>query len=295
MIGGRGISEVYFRILVSIGIRKIGLLSSSYSKTRFNSDTLHEKFGIKPISLTDWNAAKSSFKPDGVIIASSNITHNFYVSLVLSDKIPVLCEKPLLWQNNYSKSAVGRALGKLENLKHTGVFLNTSNRFLIRPVIKLIKQKINDISKFNFFFNTHGGYKYDEIAVDLLPHALSVLHEAFGFKRLCNIKKNIKLNCSTFLFKYGKLEITFELAQDESKDKNFYFQLDNQKFIRKQIGKNETYEVYIEDTENSISLKIEDPFVQQVKIFLSAINKEICFDDWELAKWNMNHMVDLLL
>ena len=70
LIGGRGISEVFVRLLKKNGITNIGLISATPQTTEVNAKKLTDKYSVAVYPIADPNTATKKFSPDGVIIGS---------------------------------------------------------------------------------------------------------------------------------------------------------------------------------------------------------------------------------
>lgn len=287
LVGGRGISEVFVRLLKKHNISEIGLISSTFETTKSNAKTLTEKYKIIISPVKDLGRDAINFSPEGVIIAAPNHFHEKYLSHFIKEGIHILCEKPLFWKENISMKIINDYFKFLTKHKTSNLFLNTSNRFFAKAAKGQIPN-LKENKSFDLTFNTHGNAKYENIGIDLLPHAFSILHELFGF----NCISQVKLNCShvsfNAKFKYGKIHVGFYLSENIKKAKYFGFSTDNNKFERLQMGIGNTYSVYLLNKLNQKKTKLEDPFDTNIQRLLNSDKiQNLAVDDFLLAQQNM--------
>ena len=287
LIGGRGISEVFVRLLKKNGITNIGLISATPQTTEVNAKKLTDKYSVAVYPIANPNTATKKFSPDGVIIASPNYSHGDYLNYFINSATPILCEKPLFWKKDLSTESIEEYFRFLKEHKTSKIFLNTTSRYLARAVKNQIS-KYSGSSSFEFIFNTHGREKYENIGIDLLPHAFSILHELFGYKRITQIHSDFSSFKFNTTFKYGKLNVGFYLSENVKLDKYFAFSIDDNRFERVQSGKGDTYSLYIVNSANKTSTSIEDPFDTSVQRLLNCNKKSASdVDDFLLARQNM--------
>ena len=287
LIGGRGISEVFVRLLKKHNIPDIYLISSSYKNSKINAKILNEKYKVNISPVHNLDNRPVNFSPDGVIIASPNHSHQNYLSYFIKAGTHILCEKPLIWQNDISVHSINEYFRFLEKYKTSNLFLNTPNRFFAKAVKEQLAN-ISDSKSFELTFNTHGVETFQSIGVDLLPHAFSVLHDLFGFEPITEIESTYSSNQFKAKFKFGNINVSFYLSENIEKDKYFSFSIDREKFTRIQLGHGDTYSVFLSSNLNEKRIQIEDPFDTNIQRLLSSNKKKNSdVDDFSLAKQNM--------
>jgi hypothetical protein len=287
LVGGRGISEVFVRLLKKHNISEIGLISSTYETTKTNAKALTEKYKIIVSPLKDLGRNSINFSPQGVIIAAPNHCHEKYLTHFIKAGIPILCEKPLFWQEYISAKIINDYFKFLAEYKTSNLFLNTSNRFFAKAA-KGQFPNLKESKSFELTFNTHGNAEYENIGIDLLPHAFSILHELFGFNCITQVKLNSSNVSFNAKFKYGKINVSFYLSENIKKAKYFGFSADKNKFERSQIGFGNTYSVYLLNKLNQQKIKLEDPFDTNIQRLLNLDKiQNFAVDDFLLAQQNM--------
>ncbi len=287
LVGGKGISEVFVRLLKKHNISEIGLISSTYETTKSNARILTEKYKIIVSPVQDLGTYSINFSPEGIIIAVPNHCHEKYLTHFIKEGIPILCEKPLFWRKNISVKIINDYFKFLSEHKTSSLFLNTSNRFFAKAA-KGQFPDLRESKSFELTFNTHGNAKYENIGIDLLPHAFSILHELFGFNCITQIELNSSNVSFNAKFKYGKINVGFYLSENIRKAKYFGFSIDENKFERLQIGFGNTYSVYLLNKLNQKKTKLEDPFDTNVQRLLNSDKiQNLAVDDFLLAQQNM--------
>ena len=97
----------------------------------------------------------------------------------------MIIEKPIFWIRNKKVSNLEVAKNLL-NLKNNKIFVNLPMVSLANQIKK--KNKSVQIKKFDFNYFTRGKNQFENIPIDLLPHALS-----FFFTIKSNNLKNFKI------------------------------------------------------------------------------------------------------
>ena len=204
LIGGRGISEVFVRLLKKHNVPNICLISSSFENSKINAQRLTEKYKVNVSPVHNLSTHPKKISTNGVIIASPNYSHQDYLSHFIKAGTHILCEKPLFWQKDISSKSINEYFRFLTRYKTSKLFLNTPNRFFAKAAKKQLPN-IGDSRSFELTFNTHGREKSQNIGIDLLPHAFSVLHELFGFKSITQVNLTCSLNQFNAKFKFGNI------------------------------------------------------------------------------------------
>lgn len=295
LIGGKGIIQAHLRILKSFGISDFFLLSSSEKTTNENCNSLNNLFGLNIKPLNDKFEAVEKYRIDNAFICSSNKSHMEYLEFFFKKNIPVFCEKPLFWEQKFSELNLINKLKYLRSIKQNLLFLNTSNRYFINSILKMINFDIPKIKDIKFFFHTNGSYIDKEIGIDLIPHGLSVLHNLLGFQKIYQVKNEISKNKFISYFKYNDINVEFNFQQGKDIKKILSIHIDNNIFDRIQKGFGNTYKVFIENRNTKNIIEIEDPFKTHIKLFLNKIEStDLISDDFELSFNNMLHMYKIL-
>ena len=170
IIGPSGIGRAHLRELINFGFTDIAIVGKKFKKNRISNLTIKNK----KISFYNLKSIKEikKIKPKIINVCSPTKFHYDQICIVKNFCKNLIVEKPILWirSNKVSNLEITK---KLLRIKSNNIFVNL-------PMISLAKQikKKNNISKvkrFNFNYFTKGKNKFENIPIDLLPHALSFL------------------------------------------------------------------------------------------------------------------------
>ena len=192
IIGARGIGKIYLRELIDLGIKRIFILGRSYKKSLQIKSQLDENIRFKVIVCKSLKEFKDK-KLDLICICSPTNTHLKFINYFLKTKSKLLVEKPLFDISKLSS----KKINKITNI----LFNKYSNKFITNlPLLNYtnsIKSKFNvnakKINYVHFKYYTSGKNKYEDIAIDLLPHSLSFLLFFFNIK-ISDIKIKYRKN-----------------------------------------------------------------------------------------------------
>ena len=236
IIGVRGIGRIYLRELSYLGVKKIFILGKNFKNSLKYKQSYEKELKLKILPCKSIKDLKSK-KLDIVCICSPTNTHLKYIKSFLLTKTKLIVEKPLFWENNISlKKAY-----KINEL----LFKKYPNKFLTNlPLLefsKNLKEKFSinktKIKKINFKYYTSGNNLYKNIAVDLLPHALSFLLYFYELKTSAiNIKSIIvKKNIWKAKFYFNKIICSFDFNENVKRKKSLLkISINNKHYIRQQ-------------------------------------------------------------
>ena len=125
---------------------------------------------------------------------------------------------------------------------------------------KQINKLVGSISKkdgLTFFFQTQGKNQGREIAVDLLPHGLSILLELFGDNLISNLREKYSTSGYNCQFNYGEHEVVFNFYENQKSVKKMIIELDSRQFTRCQEGDGAKYQVFFHDSHTLKKFEVE--------------------------------------
>ncbi len=288
IIGARGIGKIYLREILNLGVKKIFILGRSYKNSLKIKSELDNNFSEKVIPCKSLRELKDK-KLDLICICTPTNTHIKFIKKFLKTKTKLIVEKPLFDVEKLSLKEINR----ITNL----LFNNYSKKIITNlPLIEYsnsIKSKFNinqkKIKNVYFKYYTSGKNKYDNIAIDLLPHALSFL--LFFFKiKINEIKINrriIKKASWKILFSFNDIKCLFDFNQNINRKKSILkSSLNDQNFLRiqkKNITRYVKNDEYIKS--GKLIKKIENPMSKSIKKNLNKLIKnKINKKDVELQK-----------
>ena len=275
IIGPSGIGAVHFREFLNNGFEEIGFIGKSKSKNRSFVVNLKKFQNIKIINLKDFKNIKK-FKPDVVSICSPFDKHLSHILKCKKHSKYIIVEKPFIWSK--------KKLIKGKNLQSSLRLLSESNNQIVinLPMVSLAKQIIQkkevtkNIDYFKFCYFTKGKQKNENIAVDLLPHALSFLLTILKKKiinfNIINVKK-LKSSWSCEI-KIDNMICIFQFTQDLfRKESILKFSLNNNHYVRHQKdidGKRINYLV----KNNRKKISLNNPMNEYLCYLLKSFNNK---------------------
>ena len=293
IVGPSGIGKVHARIFKKMGCNVSSILSTTEESGREAVSLFEKDLKIKTKYYLNLEKLLELDSPDAISICCPEKFHLKYINIAMKKGIPIFCEKPLFWDKSFSKENLFFYLDKLEKHPDRKIFMNTSSSYFLDSVKNSVKKKVEN---FSFNFVTHGENRYQNIPVDLLPHALSILYKLLGRKTLYNVKQETSKNCYSLEAFYGSIKVNFFFRQDIKRKKQFNFKINSNEFERIQKNFDGEYKVYLKDIEKDSLTLIEDPFETAIKKFLGFCKNTYQKNDgYQEAKLIMKLMGEILL
>jgi len=296
IFGARGIGKTHARIFHSLGAQVCGVLGSSSESAHEAAAALRDSFGIKAKSYSQLNALIDEAKPDAVSICTPAHLHFDQIISAFDHNLAVFCEKPFFWYQGITADQLEKGLTVIQMHPNRRFFINTSNAYFLQKVQPEIKSQ-KDIESFSFRFYTQGVNKGCNIAVDLLPHAFSLLLSFSGLREISGLNQNVGKHSYQCNFTYGKEKVDFDFQELPQGAKAFEFMVNQRKFSRIQTGYGATYRVYLHDSQTNRKIEVEDPFSVYIRRFIDychngALVKKDMFDE---AASSLRLMANILL
>lgn len=239
IIGPSGIGRVHLRELINFGFQNIVLIGKKFKKNRI-LELIKKYQNINFYNLKSIKEIKK-FGPKLINICSPTKYH--YDQILITKKFcrNLIVEKPIFWINNKKKSNL-EVIRNLLNGKNNNIFVNL-------PMISLAgqikeKKKILKVKTFDFNYFTKGKNQFENIPIDLLPHALSFLFtlNSNTLKNFRIIKVLKKKNFWKCKIKINSCLCRFHFKQDFNRtNSRLSFKINDDFYLRKQIMKNDIY------------------------------------------------------
>ena len=277
VLGAGAIGKVHLRLLNKLGIEEPHFLTRTVQSGEATSQYLYKTFGIRAHYHTAFDAMMSNGF-DGAIICLPAELHYEYLIRLLSHDVPIFCEKPLFWNNEDSREDVMLKLAEISKCKNPSLLINTCNSNFINEVQRH-EPIVEPVTNFKFNFFTNGPNRYNDIAIDLLPHALSLLIELLGDLEVKDIAiKSVEFSRFFCSFKYGNTHIEFDLREAPEISKELSFSINGRQYRRAQETVNSIYRVSLVNTETGAKYYMRDPFEVYLKRFLDSCNYKFQLD-----------------
>jgi predicted dehydrogenase len=283
------------RIFSELGAEVCAVLGSSSKTAAAAATELSNSFGIRAKPFHEL-APLLDESLDAVNICTPPHLHFDQLLAAFDRGLPVLCEKPLFWDECEGIAAV---LGKLERIAaHPGrqLFVNTSNAAFIEAVRDKVAPS-GAVERFGFRFHTGGPHRGRAIAADLLPHGLSLLLALQGRQTLASVSAESTPTRYACRFAYGGCQVDFDFRQGHVGPSGLAFCIDGRQWTRVQEGRGASYRVSLRDEQSGELTRIEDPFRTYIAEFLQYCGQKRASrsDRATEALENMRLMAQILL
>ena len=294
ILGASGIGYVHARLYNKLGAAVTSIMCRSDIKAKQIASDLLNNFGIVAKPFSDINRIFEE-ELDAVSICTPPALHLEQIIAALDRKIPVFCEKPLFWNENYRSIDIIQNLKILKEHPNRKIFVNTSNTVFIDTISKNFG-KVNLTKNFNFEFFTNGQSEGLDIAIDLFPHGLSLLLHIFGECEISKFSWKIKRNNFFCQFVYGGCYVNFDFREDVNGPRHLLIGLDDKKYKRIQEGRDASYKVHLKDEDTNEIIPSQDPFEIYLSEFINFCSKQEkqTPDNFYTASLNMKLMATCL-
>ena len=293
ILGARGIGKIHSRIFHDLGASVCAVLGSSDESAALATQDLAESFGIeaKPFS----SLGQLLQEPlDAVSICTPANLHFEQIVAALDARAVVFCEKPLFWEDNLSLEKVESNLDILERHPNRKLFVNTSNT-IFTDIVRDKLGELKQVKSFTFKFYTQGQYRGNNIAVDLLPHGISLLLRLFGLRDITNYSSEISEYSYQASFMYGsQCRVNFDFREEPNVEKALTFSVDGHEFCRFQEGRGAAYHVSLFDTQTGWKHCTNDPFKIAISDFCRYCATRNHIDGFTDAATNLRMMARCL-
>ena len=269
IIGPSGIGAVHLREFVRNGFNEIGFIGKSNSKKRSFNINLDKSKEIKIINLEHIKNVKK-FKPDVTSICSPFTEHLKHIIKCKNFSKFLIVEKPFLWSAKHLKGYKNFEISKnLLTKSKAKIAVNLPMVSLAKQLIlkKEIPQKLESL---NFYYFTKGSQIQKNIAVDLLPHALSFLFTLYNKKnynvKIINIvEQKTSWSCRIMI---DEIFCVFKFTQDKlAKESILMFDINKNKYKRFQKKvKNERVDYLLKN--KKVKLIYDNPMVKYLHYLL---------------------------
>lgn len=232
IIGTSKIALIHLNSLLKNNFKKIFIVSRNLNRAKkFILDyNLKKNKNIYPSDYTILN--KKNFNQINICVNTNY--HDYCLDFLRKSKSLIIVEKPIipitLYKNEYSIY-----LKKIYK-KHNNLLVCYPMLFLAKSFLKnfRVEKKIN---KLEFFYNTSGNNKFNDIGQDLLPHAISLAYEILGKKifsnKILKIKSIVSSKKWNGIIILKNLELKFNFTENIKKKKSqFYFKVNNNTIMR---------------------------------------------------------------
>ena len=270
IVGPSGIGRAHFRQYYKNGIREIGILGKNFNKKRLSQINISKFDNLKITNLKNFDDIKK-FKPQIVSICSPFEKHLEHILKCNNHCKYIIVEKPFIWFKTSEK--------KINTYKiASNLLVKLKKKIMINlPMVSLASQLLEkrEISKkariLKFMYFTKGKQNYENIAVDLLPHAISFILVINGnFLKNFKIKSvkvdKLKWSCKIII---NNVICYFLFTQNkERKESSLSFKLNKDFYKRNQKLSNGEYINTINKNKRKI-INVKNPMTEYLNLLLN--------------------------
>jgi predicted dehydrogenase len=271
VIGPRGIGAVHLRELAALGVGE--LVVTSKHPERLDAAGLSARLGC-PVSVAP-SVEGLAEMADFVSICSPNALHLAHARAALERGCHVFVEKPLFWSDALLPAENAAACDELLAQSGGRLSVNYPTACFAAPFVAACGRPTHP-REFHFRYQTRGGYRGAAIAVDLLPHAFSLLREFVPADTLTVVSRESSDNAWRAELDVAGVRCHFEFVQDSAaSESHLSFAVDGRAAHRVQVPKGDGFAVALEMpgvTDSPIS--IENPMRTTIACALSACESE---------------------
>ncbi len=276
VVGARGIGAVHLRELAHAGVGR--LLICSRTATQTDADAHAARLGRPVVAASSVEALAEAC--DFVTICSPNFLHLEHAEACLARGCHVLVEKPLFWVDGTTREKIDVACEAIFERGGGRLAVNYPSARFAEAFMSACGHP-GTIREFVFRYQTRGQYHGDAIAVDLLPHAFSLLLE-FSPEGPVSVRDLYRGdNAWWAVIDVGATRCRFEFLQDSTAEgSELSFAVDGQVARRIQKVQGDGYAVFLDVPGASAKpVPMENPMTSTILDALSTCLEETSYQD----------------
>ncbi len=272
IIGPSGIGEAHLREFIKYGTKNIGIIRKDSNKNQLITNKILKKKNIKFNFLSSFKDIKK-FKPDIISLCTPHYSHIKHLKIISGQfSGPIIVEKPFIINKNANYPQLQKISNSLYQKFKNKIIVNLPMLEVANQLKKKVKNK--KILNINFFYSTKGRHEYEQIIIDLLPHAislvLSIINQELSKFEIIKQKLGKKYFRINILLNDVKCFFYFK-ENIKSKSSSLLFEIDNQKFERIILKDNKEDQVYFKI--NGKNHKIKNPMSASLSKSIKTLNK----------------------
>lgn len=291
VIGPSGIGKVHTREFLNYGMQKVGLFGRIFRSDRIKKLKFRKSKLKKILNFKNLFEVKK-FQPDVISICSPTALHLNHIQKFNKITKKLLVEKPILWKKNSNNILLVKKILR----KNKKLIVNLPMINLAEQIKK--KEKIKKITNIQFSYNTKGKNTYDNIPIDLLPHALSfsiqfLKSNKINYKIIKVVKKKNSWSCEINL---NSCNCIYFFSQNKKRNfSNLSFKLNNDQYSRKQVKTVNNYVNKIVKNKKKV-INIKNPMTEYIlKILNNFENKSFIASNRQFVTLTTKITNDLII
>ena len=190
ILGASGIGKNHAGWFQKNGTEVCAFSGTSPESVAHTGEVLRQRLGYVPAGYFDVSQLLQSEKPDAVCIATPPELHFEHVQTCLNHNVPVLCEKPLVYDGALPGEVLIRQADALVQLaREKSLLLGTQMQYCLiaGKLCELSGVIAEDITSFKMEMETKNlkpGRSHETVWIELAPHPLSMLQKIAGVSEL---------------------------------------------------------------------------------------------------------------
>ena len=261
IIGSTKIAEVHAENLIRKGVTEVTFISRSIYKRKKIISHVKKKVSKKVSFFHKSPEMLKDLSFNIICICSKTEVHDYHLKLLEKTKSIIVVEKPIVSLLKLNKS--------YENFLKR-IYSNNKKIIVCYPYLYLsksfnsffpFKKKTKEIK---FEFQTGGKSQYDDICVNLMPHALSFFHVFYKknfIKKITKKEKIVKKNIWKATFNVDDIKFDLILKENPMKKTSLKISQDQYEIIRNTKIKKKKFINYIYNPNTKTKKIIKNPMV----------------------------------
>ena len=282
VIGARGVGAIHVREIVRAGITDISVAGRTEASAIRTAQHLSRTLNHRICAQKFENVVRSG--SNLVCVCTPTSLHLETCLPLLEAGFHVFVEKPLFWDDGFSQQDVEKTC------KH--LFMTAEGRLAVNHPTSLLAQSFLDcvgplpqLDAITFSYRTGGRHKGKDIAVDLLPHALSLLKclaDACGIilGPIKQLEKQLGTDNWSCQFEANKTKCSFKFEQDPTiTHSEMAFRVNNHVVQRLHVRNGEDFEVFLKIGDSQYA--VPNPMSSSIGNVLMTAQNGCRFSDQE--------------
>jgi hypothetical protein len=268
-----GIGQYIGKYFQKNGATVISVLGTT-EKTARKASLILAQYGIDATYYTDFNRMMKRERPDAVVIASPALTHYEYLIKCVKEGVHIFCEKPFVWQDKNDIDIDSLLENIFERAESNNLTIAMNSQWVFSlPYYEKLCGPIDYQKVDTFFIRLSPIVSGEEMIVESVPHALSILYTVFGDGEIGNLSiEAYKERITTkfhYIFTTGYCEVMIELVRTILQPRSFSYGF-NGKIVHRVLDL-DTYDIFFKYLDQILMIK--DPLELSVQDFIAAVRE----------------------
>ena len=297
VIGARGVGAIHVREFVRAGVTDIAVTGRTEASAIGTAQDLSRTYNRRIYARKFEDVIRSD--PNLVSICAPTPLHLAICVPLLEAGCHVLVEKPLFWDDNFSRKDVEKTCERIFQVAEGRLAVNHPTSLLAQSFLDCVGP-LPKLDTIVFSYRTGGRHRGQNIAVDLLPHALSLLKYladagSFVLGPIKQLEKQLGSDNWSCQFETNLTKCSFKFEQDPTIIRSeMAFRVNDYAVQRLQVPNREGFEVFLKIGDSQYA--VPNPMSSSIGNVLVAAQNGCRFSDQEDTVHTITKlMADLLI